>query len=167
LITLGDTLSSSALEPSSFGTRYIQITFFIFGLVMPLLYILTLLILWLIPMKIKLQHKLMVAAEVFSAWSALEVFVISVLAALFQLQQFAQFMIGHMCDHINPLLDKYIGPQAMENDTKCFDVVANLKGGCWLLFVSCSIYLIVGNVVMIYCHKIVERSNKHKVSFIN
>lgn len=33
-----------------------------------------------------------------NAWSALDVFIISIVAALLQIQQFAQFIVGGRCD---------------------------------------------------------------------
>lgn len=50
--------------------------------------------------------------------------------------------------------------QAMRGDTKCFDVVATLESGCWILFVSCAIYLIMGSVLMRFCNRILEKEDR-------
>ena len=44
----------------------------------------------------KIQRKLLVAAEIANAWSAVEVFVLSIVAALFQISTFASFIWEHM-----------------------------------------------------------------------
>ena len=59
-----------------------------------------------IPLRLTLFRKLVVVAEVANAWNAIDVFVVSVVAALFEIQQFAEFIIGDSCDEINALLEK-------------------------------------------------------------
>ncbi len=55
-------------------------------------------------MKRKTLNKLFVAAEILSAWSTVDVFVVSIVAALMEIRQFAQFMLGGHCDEINKIL---------------------------------------------------------------
>ena len=59
-----------------------------------------------IPLRLTAFRKLVVVAEVANAWNAIDVFVVSVVAALFEIQQFAEFIIGDSCDEINALLEK-------------------------------------------------------------
>jgi len=80
------------------------------------------------------------------------VFVVSIIAALLELQQFAQFIIGNRCDLINKVLVKY-ADDMLHHDDKCFDVVATLNTGCWVLFAACVIYVVVGALVIRGCHK--------------
>lgn len=152
IISTGLALPSSALNPDSFGVRFIQVTWFSFAIAIPLCYLLLLLVLWLTPLTPRLQRGVFVVTEVFNAWSALEVVVVSIVAALLELQQFSQFIIGSRCDIINPLLAQYFGPY-LDGDTKCFDVIATLDDGCFFLFAACAIYIIVGLGVQIACHK--------------
>jgi len=152
LISTGVALPDSAWHPNSIGIRYIQATWFCFAIAIPLCYMLLLLILWLTPMTAKLQRTVFVITEVFNAWSALDVVVVSIIAALLELQQFSQFIIGDRCDLINPII-KQLFNQELNGDAKCFDVVATLDQGCWLLFTSCIIYIMVGLVVQLTCHK--------------
>ena len=46
------------------------------------------------------------ACEVLYAWSALDVFVVSLIVSVLQIRQFAAFIIGDKCDAINPLLEQ-------------------------------------------------------------
>eukprot|EP01092_Planopodium_desertum_P006453 TRINITY_DN2682_c0_g1_i2.p1 TRINITY_DN2682_c0_g1~~TRINITY_DN2682_c0_g1_i2.p1 ORF type:complete len:196 (-),score=29.30 TRINITY_DN2682_c0_g1_i2:69-656(-) len=126
---------------------------------MPLLYLLVLLVLWVVPMKSQLRRIVFVLSEIFNAWSALEVFVVSVIAALLEIEQFAKFIIGNRCDQINVLLQDYAS-DLLEGDNVCFDVVATLKEGCWILFAGCLLYLLVGTLVMKICHKVLEEAGE-------
>jgi hypothetical protein len=83
----------------------------------------------------------------------MEVFVLAVIAALTELEQFAQFLVGDRCDFINPILDKYFAP-FLGGNTKCFDVTTTLTSGCWIMFVGCVLYIIVGQIVMVVCHQV-------------
>jgi len=92
---------------------------------MPFAVLLTMLVLWVVPLTLAWQRSLFVLAEVLNAWSALDVFCIAIAAALLEIQQFAAFIVGDSCDGINVILAEYLdGP--LEGDDKCFDVVAQL-----------------------------------------
>ena len=54
-------------------------------------------------------RKLRTVAEILYAWSALDVFVLSLIISILQIRQFAAFIIGDKCDAINPLLEQYVG----------------------------------------------------------
>lgn len=91
----------------AFLTLPLQVSFFIFAVAMPCAYVLCLLVLWMVPLTYKFQSRLLTLTSTIHAWSALEVFVISIIAALLELQQFAQFIIGNRCDMINKVLKHF------------------------------------------------------------
>ena len=150
VISLGNNLPNSSDNPHSFGIRWIQATYFTFIVAVPLAHLLVLLFLWLTPLTVRVQRKVFVVIEVFNAWSAVEVFVISIIAALLEIRQFAAFMVGDKCDQINPILKQYFSDELLGDDI-CFDVVATLDKGCWILFSACFIYIFV-LFVMKTCH---------------
>ena len=43
-----------------------------------------------------------VIMEVSSAWNSLDVFIVSVIAALVEIRQFASFIVGDKCNFLNP-----------------------------------------------------------------
>jgi uncharacterized paraquat-inducible protein A len=92
------------MDPNSFGTRFIQITYLLFAFVLPLCFLLMLGTLWVVPMRITLQRKLFTVAEMLNAWSTIDVFVISIIAALLEIKQFAAFIIGDSCNVVNEWL---------------------------------------------------------------
>ena len=57
--------------------------------------------------------------------SAIDVFCVSIGAAILEIQQFAAFIVGDSCDGINKVLAKYLDQQ-LEGDDKCFDLTAEL-----------------------------------------
>jgi hypothetical protein len=59
----------------------------------------------------------------------LDVFVVSIVASLLEIQQFAEFIVGDSCDEINKFLKEYMDDQ-LEGDDKCFDVIATLTKVC-------------------------------------
>ncbi len=154
LVSLALALPGASLNENSFGVRWVQATFLVFAFVVPLCYLAVLLLLWLVPMRQKARLRVFNVAEILRAWSAMEVFVLSVIAALTELEQFAQFLVGDRCDFINPVLHKYFS-SFLNGSDKCFDVTTTLTWGCWIMFVACVLYLAVGQVVMSLCHSIV------------
>jgi len=155
VVSLGLAIPGAAPPSSLFGVRCIQITFFIFTLAVPLSHLLTVLFLWVTPMKHRTQKRLFVVTEVLNAWSALDVFVVAIIAAVLEIRQFAAFIVGDKCNLINEILAKYFSDD-LNGDTKCFDVIATLDTGCWVLFAACILYIIVGNLVMRKCHKTIK-----------
>ena len=106
------------------------------------------------------QRTIFVLAEVFHAWSAMEVFVISIIAACAQISQFAGFMVGTNCDIINVVLE-----EAMESDSQikeyvgdplCFGVKASLNSGVFLLLTASIIFTLVGHYLLAACHRGLE-----------
>jgi hypothetical protein len=152
LVSLAMELPSAALSPDGFGVRWVQAVFLLFAFVVPLAYLLMLFILWLIPMKPRAQAWAFVITEVLRAWSAMEVFVLSVIVALTELEQFAQFLVGDRCDFINPFLEKFFLP-LLDGNATCFDVTTSLADGCWLMFAACVIYILAGQIVMVLVHE--------------
>jgi len=159
LITLGLGLPSASPEPNSFGIRFIQVTFFLYGLAIPLFHLFFLLILWLLPLSRKSQRRIYILTEILNAWSAIDVFVISVIAALLEISQFAQFIIGNRCDQINYYLALYLN-DVLKGVDKCFDVITKLDTGCWLLFAGCVSYVVSSFFVMRACHRALSNREK-------
>jgi hypothetical protein len=126
LVKTGTSVATSTGHPDNFYVRWIQAAFFGFGVAMPLGFLFLILIVWTIPLNLDLFRQLVVLAEVANAWNAIDVFVVSVVAALLELHQFAAFIVGDSCDDINKILKEYFDDELNGDDT-CFDVTATLK----------------------------------------
>lgn len=147
VISLGNQLPLSSRYPTHWGVQFMQISFYLFVLVLPLAHIFTMAILWLTPLSLKKQYSLFVIAEVLNAWSSVEVLMSGLLAAVLQIETFAEFLVGDMCDQVNGVTDKLLGID------KCFQVVAGFGPGIWVLLVAAVLSVINSNVVMHVCHK--------------
>lgn len=140
LISLGESIPTSAYDPNSFGIRSIEAIYFVFTFAMPVAHLTVLLILWLIPMSpkvhsmitliniLQVQGRVYKISEVLNAWSGLDVFIVSILVALVEINQMAQFIIGNRCDQINAILEKYFS-DALHGETTCFQVHTKLSDG--------------------------------------
>ena len=150
LVSIGNILPAASRSPGEFGIRWIQVSYFAFALVMPLMFLVALLCLWVTPLKLKTQKTAVVITEVLNAWNALDVFVVSIVAALMEIQQFAAFIVGENCDAINAALAEFYDEE-LEGDDKCFDVIATLKSDAWLLYVAAFMLIVAGLGVLGMC----------------
>jgi hypothetical protein len=132
---------------------FLWIVFLSFALVVPILEMLLIAFVWIIPLRAKIQNRILRSIGVLRAMGALDVFIISIIAALYELQQFVNFIIGSKCDSINAFISSYAHGSFGEKDV-CFDVVAKLVPDCYLLFVAAVIALI-GNILF---SKMLEKS---------
>lgn len=147
VINTGTTVPAASGDPDSFIVRWIQVCFFGFGVVMPLFFLGIILVVWMIPMRIETLRWLVVVGEVANAWNAIDVFVISVMAALFEIEEFAAFMIGDVCDDLNEVLEQCCDEQ-LNGDDKCFDVTASLLPLFWVLGLAAGMLFFFGLAVL-------------------
>jgi hypothetical protein len=149
LISLGTSLPHSAQNPDG-PVRWLQIAFFVFALILPLARLLMLALLWVLPLRPRAQMRLFIVAEICNAWAALEVFVLSIVAALTEIWQFAIFIVGDRCDFLTPIIKEYFD-SILGGDDTCFDVVASLERGCWFLFTAAIVSHLLSSFVMASC----------------
>lgn len=156
LISLGNQLPDVSTEPNSLSVRWIQTTFFLFSLAVVIAYHVILLLLWLMPLKRSMQRRLLVIAQTLNAWSGLEVFVLSIIVACFEIQQLVDFIVGDKCDAIVKLIrnlpegvSQLLPPEVVANPS-CVQITTSLQNGCWLLFASALVSTIVGQVMLSY-----------------
>lgn len=142
IISLGSTIPSSVEYPSNIGIQLIRWVFYFFALIMPFTYIVVISTLFIIPMKLKTQRIFFLIAEICNAWSAIEVFCISIVVSLLELSQFAHFMVGHHCDLINSILERFFD-NALQGEDKCFDVVSSIAPRSFYLFIGVTFHSIV------------------------
>ena len=154
---LMDIPNTSFDQSTGAGIRTIQVAYSLFVLVIPLMFIVSLAVIWVIPLTMQLQKAAFLAVEIFSAWAAMDVFIVALIVALLELEQFAAFIISDKCDGIDDFLAK-INP---ESPSTCFTVKATLKSGSWILVVAVIILFSVGYTIMYICNKAIhERRDK-------
>jgi hypothetical protein len=151
LLSLGASLPDSVEDSTSAGIIFLQVAYFFYAVVTPISCLLLLILLLVCPMTLSAQRSVLVAAEISNAWSAIEVFVLSIIAALFQISTFASFIIGSRCDMINQLLHELF-VEALQGDDVCYTVEAYVDHNCWYLVAGVLLNSFVVSVVLRFAH---------------
>ena len=155
VLELGFKVPDAAEYPNDFIIRYTQIIFLLTVFGMPVAMLLTVIFVWFIPLPRKAQKSFYAVIEILNAWSCLDVFVLSIIAAITEIGTFTEFIVGDKCDAINPFIDKYFDKKLNGHNT-CFEVQAYLREGCWLLFIAAIIFFITSNYVMKICRNALD-----------
>ena len=155
IISLGEDIRPASPHPDSFITYYILVTYFIFGVGVPLLHLIFVLLLWFVKMTKEMQKGMLVATEVLNAWSGLDVLVLALIASIIEIKSFVKFMVGDKCDAINAILVKYMD-KPLDGHDVCFDVDAELRPGIVFLFTAVLVHAIVANIAMSACRAVVR-----------
>ena len=160
LISLANSILPSA-GTVPIGTAVLWVTFLLFALVFPVLYLIMSTVLYVVPLTLFEQRKMHVAVEVLHAWGALEVFVLSIVAALLELKQFAGFIVGGRCTVIDQYIQKYLSQALPEGDMVCFTVVTKLLSGTFVLVAASVAMILVGQYIMrISEHALEDRTRR-------
>jgi hypothetical protein len=100
------------LMPGDFGsthdgaTRLLQVVYFLLGIAMPMASLYFCFILWIIPLPLVVQRLMMIMAEISNAWSALDVFCVSLVATFLQIERLTEAFIGSSCSSYNLTADE-------------------------------------------------------------
>merc|ERR1711977_266753 len=118
---------SAARDSHSLEVMWLQFFFLMFSAVCVVAYFAMMIVLWCAPLSPRLQTHFFVACQLLGAWSGLDVFVVSIVACVFQIQQFVLFIVGDKCDVIN----KGLAMSPIVNDVPgvktCVNVETELK----------------------------------------
>ena len=155
LASTGAALPAATGDAGGLGAGWIQASFFLFALAVPLALVLCVLALWAAPLTLRAQRRLLAAAEVLSAWSAMDVFVASVAVALLEISQFAAFIVGDKCDAVDALLRDY-ADDLLHGDDTCFDVQTSLRDGCGWLFAAAAVFPAIVAPLLRVLHRAVD-----------
>eukprot|EP00581_Thalassiosira_minuscula_P006165 CAMPEP_0183743138 /NCGR_PEP_ID=MMETSP0737-20130205/65061_1 /TAXON_ID=385413 /ORGANISM="Thalassiosira miniscula, Strain CCMP1093" /LENGTH=2172 /DNA_ID=CAMNT_0025978745 /DNA_START=179 /DNA_END=6698 /DNA_ORIENTATION=+ len=117
--------------------------------IVPLAQAASLLTEWFAPMTKKHRMRNTVLNEILSAWQYMEVYVLSIIIAAWQLGGVSEYMINAYCD---PLKDTFASLSyhgiLSEDDAQCFRVNATVESASWILVVASLILCILNHFVM-------------------
>jgi hypothetical protein len=169
VLSLGLALPQCVNDSQSFGIMLLQCVYFFYTVMTPVLCLTLLIILMVCPLTIRWQRALLVTAEIANAWGAIEVFLLSVLAAVLQISTFASFMVGDRCKEINHLAEKIFDDDGTTLD--CFTVDASVESSCWYLIVGALLNSWVVSFALRFTHAAVEErsarlSSQHEQIFL-
>ena len=166
IVSLGMMVPESYEDPNSAVIIFTQVIYFLSVLIIPLTFLLTLFILWFIPMSRRIQKIIYDIAEILNAWSCIGVFVLAIFASLMEIAQFAKFMVGDKCQDIDPIVQKYFSETLDGHDT-CFEVQTYLKKGFWLFFGAAISFFINSFLILKVCRNALnERLPEHVKQFL-
>ena len=132
LLSLGQALRQNVEDPSSLGIIAFQVVYYFYTVVMPFACLLTLSVLLLVPLSLRRQLFLLTLSEITNAWSAIEVFALSILVAVWKMSSFASFMLGNRCGWIKALMKEYLDKED-DADATCYSIHAGVRGDAVLL----------------------------------
>ena len=99
-------------------------------------------------MQPKWQRRMRSCCEVLHAWSCLDVYLLTILASLLELDRFTQFIIGGECDGINKIVSQYLGYLVHSAEDGCLQVKSVFDPGYVVLFLASFFCMCVGHFVM-------------------
>jgi hypothetical protein len=160
LLTLGSSLPQSVQDPSSLGITCLQTAYYFYSLIMPFTCLAALGLLFLMPMTLPCQQRMMAVAEIANAWSAVEVFALSIIASLFEISTFASFLVGHKCDLINEFLANHFADE-FDDDT-CYTVKSSVASNVWYLICGALLNSLTVSFLLKVAHRALnERLERH------
>jgi len=134
---------------SYWGMLLISLVFVITSFAVPVFQMLSLIVLWLAPLTLRGQKRLMVTCEILTAWQYLEVYMIAVVVALMQLGSLASTLSGGYCNQLvavfRTLLDLGI---ISSQHVGCFDLTTKIEPSVYLLLVAALLLNLVTQFVM-------------------
>ena len=152
LVTLGKSLPGSVEKSSTLAIMGLQTAYFFFAVAAPLACLVFLLILFAYPLTLKGQLALLTCAEIANAWSAIEVFCLSIVAALLEISTFASFIVGDNCDLGDSILQKDFQEVA---DT-CYSVSASVSWSAAYLVIGVVLNSFLVSVALRFAHIAME-----------
>lgn len=168
LLSLGSSLSKSVRDSGSLGILLLEGTYFFYAVATPFACLGLLMILLVCPMTLTTQRFFLALAEIANAWSAVEVFVISIIASLLEISTFATFIIGNKCDLINDVLKDYFGSAAIDaSDATCFTVKSSVEDSATFLVLGVLVNSFIVSCLLRFIHcSVAERTKAETMSSV-
>lgn len=152
LVSLGASLRRSVKDPSV-GIAVLQVTYYFYAVVMPFVCLSLLVVLLLCPLTLPTQRRVLAMAEIANAWSAIEVFVIAIIASLLEISTFASFIVGDRCDLISKILKEYFESTIKDDsDATCFTVRSSVEDSSWVLVMGALVNSMIVSILLRFAH---------------
>ncbi|KAK3238254.1 hypothetical protein CYMTET_51721 [Cymbomonas tetramitiformis] len=153
LLSVAASIPRCSGTPTDAGVLMIKGIYLVLSFVMPLMQVLGLLVLWLVPLSLRGQRHVFFVVEMINAWGALDVFIVSIIAAVVEIKQFAGFIIGDMCDAINAIDEEYLSMLFPDGDYSCFDVNTELTSACYGLLLTSLLNGLLSQIISRSCEQ--------------
>jgi uncharacterized paraquat-inducible protein A len=87
------------------GAYFLMLVFLAIAFVAPLVELLLYAVLWLAPLKQRHQHAMRVVLDILGAWAGLDVFLVAIAAAVFEIGKLSQQIVGRNCVLVDDVCD--------------------------------------------------------------
>ncbi|CAJ1403960.1 unnamed protein product [Effrenium voratum] len=151
VFSLGMQIRDASADPNGLPIILLQGVFFLFAMIIVVAYHVILIVLWAAPMTTRMQKQFFLTAQVFNAWSGLDVFCVTILAGVLEIRQFAGFIVGDTCAAVNKFLAKSALADKLPGGPTCFDVDSTLRAGFPVLAIAVVISTVTGQVMLSRC----------------
>jgi uncharacterized paraquat-inducible protein A len=148
VVSIAQMLPGASPMAGAAPMRAVQLFFVFFVAGLPLLFLLSLLLLWAVPLTSTAQQRLLFAAEILHAWSAPDVFVLTIIASSLELDRFAHFIVGHECDGVDRLADRYAVEWLTQRAEGCAGIRVDIMPGAAVFVVAVAWWNCVGTLFM-------------------
>jgi len=131
-----------------FGLTCLSICLIFTVFVVPLLQVVLLMVQWFKPLTTQMRSRLFFVIEALQAWQYVEVYILAVVVATWQLGGVSQFMINAYCGGLEDMFASllYYG-FLKENDAQCFRVNAVVSEGIWICFLTACMLTILNHFI--------------------
>lgn len=117
--------------------------------IVPLALTTSLAVQWFVPMTKTQRSKNTVLSEVLSAWQYMEVYVLSIIIAAWQLGGVSEFILNDYCGELKDTFTNlaYFGI-IDDEDAQCFKVAASVEAASWVLVVASIVLCVVNHFIV-------------------
>ncbi len=149
------TLRKHTIAPTDVGIIFIQIYFVICTFIVPFAYLITLSILWSVPMSFALHKRVYSIATILQSFSVMEMFALSVLMMCLIFRKYLFFLDKILFSKLEPwlvILDEF---QLIDlnGDYRVVDAEINWLPGCTVLYCSVVLYMVASYIVWCKCYR--------------
>jgi hypothetical protein len=165
LLSLGGSLPESVRYRSSMGIILLEVAYYLYAVVIPFACLGILVFLMICPMTLTAQRFFLTLAEITNAWSAVEVFSLSIIASLLEISTFASFIVGDKCDLIKKILKDYFETAMTDDsDATCFTVRSSVESNVGVLVAGVLVNSFTVSLLLRFVHcSIAERIKKEMI----
>lgn len=144
------------------GLLSIAFVFLMFGLLVPLAVLCVVAVQWSRPLTLRAQKQLFVLNEALRAWSALEVFMLSIAVATIEIGQVSGFIVGNLCNGLGKWLGELVTYGLLDtSDNTCFLIEAQMSWGMYLLLLGSLMSSVTCRMVTKLSHEaIIDRERR-------
>ena len=84
--------------------RGIQCIYFVLAIVIPFIFLVALGVIWMVPLRLRVQKIAFQVVEILNAWATVDVLVVTILVCILEIPGFAEYMVGGYCGELNEWL---------------------------------------------------------------